>query len=180
MSEHRYKQTVCREYSQGVCHDGAAILKDGEPMTIEQILDDLRAGQAARAQQAGIGEAVAWECSGKPGLYDNITRSEAEANHYRGIGRKVRPLVYGDTHPQPAQQGSVPEMNDEVRWILGRPNFACAGIAQYLRSQGREIQKKAEDEQAEAIYWMLSLYSQHGADWRQKASNLLSTPPQEQ
>ena len=30
------------EYSQGVCGDGAAILKDGQPMTIEEILSKLR------------------------------------------------------------------------------------------------------------------------------------------
>ncbi len=29
-------------YSQGVCQDGAAILKDGQPMTIEEILFELR------------------------------------------------------------------------------------------------------------------------------------------
>ena len=39
-----------REYSQGICADGAAILKDGQPMTIEEILEELREGQAARAQ----------------------------------------------------------------------------------------------------------------------------------
>lgn len=30
------------EYSQGLCSDGAAILKDGQKMTIEQILLELR------------------------------------------------------------------------------------------------------------------------------------------
>ena len=38
------------EYSQGICQDGAAVLKNGQPMTIEQILEELRAGQSARAQ----------------------------------------------------------------------------------------------------------------------------------
>ena len=33
---------VMREYSQGVAGDGAAILCDGAPMTIEQILSRLR------------------------------------------------------------------------------------------------------------------------------------------
>lgn len=32
------------EYTQGLCHDGAAILKDGQPLTIEQILEELRKG----------------------------------------------------------------------------------------------------------------------------------------
>jgi len=37
------------EYSQGICGDGVAILKDGQPMTIEEIVDELQKGQAARA-----------------------------------------------------------------------------------------------------------------------------------
>lgn len=32
---------VMREYSQGICEDGAAILCDGQMMTIEEILEDL-------------------------------------------------------------------------------------------------------------------------------------------
>ena len=35
---------VMCEYSQGICQDGAAILKDGQPMTIESILAELRKG----------------------------------------------------------------------------------------------------------------------------------------
>lgn len=33
------------EYSQGICGDGAAILKDGQPMTIEQIVQELQVAQ---------------------------------------------------------------------------------------------------------------------------------------
>lgn len=29
------------EYSQGVCQDGAAILKDGQMMTVEEIVEEL-------------------------------------------------------------------------------------------------------------------------------------------
>lgn len=73
------------------------------------------------------------------------------------------------TRPPAVNQG-VPELNDEVRWILGRPNFACVPMANYLRSQGHEIQLKAEDEQAAVIHWMLTMYAEHGADWRQEVS----------
>jgi len=34
------------EYTQGIAWDGAAILKDGQPMTIEQILSELSASPA--------------------------------------------------------------------------------------------------------------------------------------
>ena len=37
------------EYTQGVCRDGAAILKDGQPLTIEQILEALRDRDALTA-----------------------------------------------------------------------------------------------------------------------------------
>lgn len=29
------------EYSQGICHDGAAILKDGEMMTVDDVVAEL-------------------------------------------------------------------------------------------------------------------------------------------
>lgn len=61
------------------------------------------------------------------------------------------------------------ELNEDVRWILGRPNFACAGIAQLLRANGEAVKNRAEDEQAAAIYWMLKQYEKHGADWRKHA-----------
>ena len=38
---------VMPEFSQGVCEDGAAILMDGQPLTIEQILERLRRGADA-------------------------------------------------------------------------------------------------------------------------------------
>lgn len=37
------------EYTQGVCHDGAAILKDGQPLTIEQVIEALRERDALAA-----------------------------------------------------------------------------------------------------------------------------------
>lgn len=42
------------EYTQGVCHDGAAILKDGQPLTIEQILEALRERDEHRNHLAAI------------------------------------------------------------------------------------------------------------------------------
>ena len=57
------------DYSQGVCHDGAAILKNGEPMTPEQIVSELKA-----AQRQG-GEAVAWV---------DVPEGEQKSPHYPG------------------------------------------------------------------------------------------------
>lgn len=41
------------DYTQGVCEDGAAILKDGLPMTIEHILTELRGAQDGGEPVAG-------------------------------------------------------------------------------------------------------------------------------
>lgn len=71
------------------------------------------------------------------------------------------------------------ELDAEVRWILGRPCFAVANIADILRTNGATIARKAEDEQAVALHWMLSLYFQYGANWRAEGDNQLHgrTPP---
>ena len=61
------------------------------------------------------------------------------------------------------------KFDEEVKWILGRPNFSCIGIANALRKSGVSIEKKSEDEQAAAIYWMLEMYEMHGVNWRKAA-----------
>jgi hypothetical protein len=67
----------------------------------------------------------------------------------------------------------MPPMDDELRYILGKPNFTTMGICQNLRKMGVQIKEKAEDEQAAAIYWMLTVYFEHGESWREKGTELL-------
>lgn len=62
------------------------------------------------------------------------------------------------------------ELTPDLIDILGRPCFTLIHMAQALRLAGREIPKRAEDEQAHCIHWMLSHYLKHGADWREHAS----------
>lgn len=38
----RFDELVMCEYSQGVCADGAAILRDGQVMTVDEIVGELR------------------------------------------------------------------------------------------------------------------------------------------
>lgn len=69
---------------------------------------------------------------------------------------------------------SIP-WDDEVRWILGRPNFMVARLGEKLRKTDAtyaDTKARAEDEQAVAIHWMLTLYLRHGADWRSEAEKL--------
>lgn len=87
-------------------------------------------------------------------------------------------IIYTDTpiitdNPVDPLVMRLPAMTDELIWILGRPNFACAGIANVLRGMGQEIKEKSEDEQAAAIYWMLNIYLEHGEGWREVAQAIL-------
>ena len=63
----------------------------------------------------------------------------------------------------------LPPMDDDLAEILGRVCFQCISIAQLLRVNGHTIANKAEAEQAAVIYWLLSLYAKHGAEWRKAA-----------
>lgn len=65
------------------------------------------------------------------------------------------------------------ELNDEIRWILGRPNFTCRDTAIILRTMGHEIKTKSEDEQAAVVHWMLCLYEEHGDAWREEGNKIL-------
>lgn len=65
------------------------------------------------------------------------------------------------------------ELDEHLEWILGRPNFWCASMANRLREKGHDIEFKSENEQAAAIHFMLNLYLEHGADWKSKANDYL-------
>ena len=57
------------------------------------------------------------------------------------------------------------ELNDDLKKILGRPNFACGTIASRLREKGFECETKAEAEQALVIHTMLTFYEEFGTNW---------------
>lgn len=63
---------------------------------------------------------------------------------------------------------SIPD-TPEVRDILGRPNFWCSPWANVLRMRGDAIPRKAEEEQAAVIRFMLNHYLANGADWAETA-----------
>jgi hypothetical protein len=79
-----------------------------------------------------------------------------------------------DTQATLVREHTIPPMDDALLEILGRPNFLCAGLAECLRADGYEIPRKSECEQATVIHWMLKLYLNHGANWRNEANNELA------
>jgi len=75
------------------------------------------------------------------------------------------------TAPAPSSSllvgGPLDNLNDDLRFILGRPNFWCAPYAAALRTLGQEVRTKAEDEQAATIHWLLKAYLADPAKWRE-------------
>ncbi len=65
------------------------------------------------------------------------------------------------------------QLNEDTRFILGRPNFWCHAIAQRMRELGHEIPNKAEEEQAHVINLMLEHYEKHGTNWRSELETYL-------
>jgi hypothetical protein len=65
------------------------------------------------------------------------------------------------------------EIDDDLLFILGRPNFACAGIATALRADGVEVPTKSEAEQAHVIHWLLKMRLDHPEDWRKRVGEEL-------
>ena len=69
---------------------------------------------------------------------------------------------------------TIPSLNPELEWILGRPCFAVASMAKQLGKLGLyDVKPKAESEQAAAIHFMLTMYAKHGDGWRKEAQVVL-------
>lgn len=78
------------------------------------------------------------------------------------------------TQPEAGGLVELPPLGESLRSILGRPNFACAGIAKHLRGMGYAIPHKAEEEQAATIHWLVNLYLKHGDGWATHANAALA------
>lgn len=76
-------------------------------------------------------------------------------------GKLPEPAMPESQQPKPC----MPELDDNLRLILGRPNFSCITIAEALRLAGHAIERKAEHEQAAVIHWLLGFYFSHGDNW---------------
>ncbi|MGY2285220.1 hypothetical protein [Pseudomonas gingeri] len=97
----------------------------------------------------------------------SIIRDRAAGVHYASAQAACHQINHA--LEQPAPVAVVPELTSELRWILGQMCFQHIHTAQALRLMGHQIARKAEDEQAVAIYWMLGHYLKDPANWRDNA-----------
>ncbi|GEM_PF-1611046 len=129
-------------------------------------LADLKAALAAR-QPAGepVAFMVRWKTAGGFGLEwpKNMQYFRDRADEY-----EIAPLYAAPAQTVDLAPVTIPD-TPEVRDILGRPNFWCSPWANVLRMRGDSIPRKAEEEQAAVIRFMLNHYLANGADWAETA-----------
>lgn len=146
--------------------DGVRLLDRGGLLAFAQ---DVVSALSARQP---VGEPVviskeARECLQE--IIDNCWRDEDQA-----VASEIDRLMRGPLYTAPTTQAvnlgpaSIPD-TPEVRDILGRPNFWCSPWANVLRMRGDAIPRKAEEEQAAVIRFMLNHYLANGADWAETA-----------
>jgi hypothetical protein len=85
----------------------------------------------------------------------------------------VNAVLNHPSAPPPAQHVRVypQELTDDLRFILSMMMWTTGPMAQTLRDGGQDIKRKAEEEQAEVMHWLIGLALEHGILWRQKASD---------
>ncbi|MEQ6351870.1 hypothetical protein [Ralstonia pseudosolanacearum] len=83
-------------------------------------------------------------------VIDLVDRARATQSDQRA---GVAELVYPD------------ELSDALRHVLGFPNFRCGPYAHLMRDAGADIQRKAEDEQAAVLHWLVKLVLDYGEKW---------------
>ena len=96
-------------------------------------------------------------------LINNIARGLTSAGRLELLEEVRRRL---NNPIKPLKPPPLPELNAELIEILGRPNFQCAQLAALLRTDGKEINFRAEDEQATVLHWMLGFYIGDKERWR--------------
>lgn len=67
--------------------------------------------------------------------------------------------------------GAFPSsLTPPLRRVLGMMLWETGPIAHALRATGEDIARKAEDEQAVVLHWLVGFVLKHGADWHKHAA----------
>lgn len=141
---------------------------------LERERDDLRTQLAER--DALLGAIAGWTTETRAAVLeafqDELNESASYAWYDAAIAdlMKLVEALSASAEPSAPIELKAPELTEDLREILGRPNFTCHFIAKALRVMGHSIAHKSEDEQAVVIHWLLGICLKHGPDWRQRAA----------
>ena len=140
-----------------------------QPVASNQVVEDFEQQAVDGARQPVAQEpalfANRWEM--EHGTADGLVAMRA-GKHMKNKGFFTVPLYAAPAQAVDLATVTIPD-TPEVRDILGRPNFWCSPWANVLRMRGDSIPRKAEEEQAAVIRFMLNHYLANGADWAETA-----------
>lgn len=173
-SIHHYVAAGCVAtplYAAAPAADGA-VTNYGTKLSEEEFI----AAYAARSETTAESlkkHFVALPCACGADICEGWAMVPNKPEHIQMHNMRYSPKVAPETWKELPSTAGAPPLDDDLRFILGRPCFTLISMANVLRQMGYEIASRAEDEQAVSIHWMLDLYMKHGKAWREEATQIL-------
>lgn len=131
---------------------------------IDTRLEELLAEESAREVDKDW-----WGCqevADLPGVDEALKAFSGDSTGDAGV-MVVKAVIEALAKPQAPK---ALELTPDLRWILGQMCFQHIHTAQALRVMGHQIARKAEDEQAVTLHWLLGHYLRDPVSWRANAA----------
>ncbi|WP_070106461.1 hypothetical protein [Burkholderia plantarii] len=143
------------------------------PADAREHVDDVAVDEFAIAMKAKMAAARAngrsgWETCA-PADLSRMLREHVDKGDPRDVANFCMMLHHhGAPISAPAEAGArvyPDDLTEDLRHVLGFPNFRCSPYAHLMRDAGANIQRKSEDEQAHVLHWLVKLVIDHRERW---------------
>ncbi|WP_186163401.1 hypothetical protein [Burkholderia gladioli] len=165
----------CRELPP----QAAAPAEAREPHSDDIAVDAFAAAMKAKMAAAHAKGRSGWETCA-PADLSRMLREHVEKGDPRDVANFCMMLhhhgapIGGAADAGEAVARAYPDaLTEDLRHVLGFPNFRCGPYAHLMRAAGADIQRKAEDEQAHVLHWLVKLVIDHGERWADVAQEEL-------
>ncbi|WP_244131569.1 hypothetical protein [Burkholderia gladioli] len=157
----------------------AAPAEAREPHADDVAVDEFAIEMKAKMAAARAKGRSGWETCA-PADLSRMLREHVEKGDPRDVANFSMMLYHhGAPISAPADAGraaarAYPDaLTEDLRHVLGFPNFRCGPYAHLMRAAGANIQRKSEDEQAHVLHWLVKLVIDHGERWADVAQEEL-------
>ncbi|VWB76885.1 gp38 [Burkholderia lata] len=104
-------------------------------------------------------------------------RRPKDITHKDAFARILREIAQSEPHAEVtvSVRAYPDELTDDLRHVLGFPNFRCVPYAHLMVAAGAKIDPRSEDEQAHVLHWLVKLVIDHGERWADVAEEEMNT-----